>query len=501
MENEEFDLKYIVKMSEKLEDENLNILLTKMSSYFTGSKFNELCDFMNNSDVENREKTIFLLRATSVVDINDTKNRDFNLEYIPYFLEVCIRSDKEDFVNLVTQDSKMQELLVEYIKKFPGSAMIIWPKISNLPLVKERILEDEVFVVDTLANELEFFIGLPEEYAHFICFYKAKNTKMDIEFMKSLYQKHYGDVLSEIDQLYLIHWQLILEEQNSMNINSRIIREPIEFGLRKLKEDKSFLKLKDKLQVKIFELMQLAFNYRNSSLYNELIALNEIDEELVKKLRVLSSGRKIIGIYTLEDLRNTTLDELTKMEREPIQAEDISNTIRPNTGGPSSRTFKPVFSDSKDKEIRRINPDGSVKIETLNSIGERHETIFERAYKGELELPEDCDTVFQRAIEAIKQLSTVTLVIEKEQCSIYLPENLSAEQKRVILELIYSAEEEGRFGIVSYNTQTGKVAFPYDGKDVEKALAINVVSKFGRDINHGLNNSEQKQSPYEDDER
>ena len=501
MENEEFNFKYIVNISEELDDENLKILLTKMSSYFTGSKFNELCDFIENSDVENRKKTIFLLRAASVVDLNDTKNRDFNLEYIPYFLGTCIQSDEEDFVDLVTQDSKMQELLIEYIKKFPDSAMSIWPKVSNLPQVKEKILEDEEFVINTLTKEPEFFEGLPEEYAHFICFYKVKNNKMDVEYMKLLYQKYYGDILSDIDQLYLIDWQIKLEEYNRMNINPRIIREPLDFGLKKLKEDDSFLKLKDKLQLKIFELMQLSFNYRNSSLCNELITLNEIDEELVEKIRFLSRGRKIIGINSLEDLRNITLDELSNMEREPIQVEEISNIVRSNTGGPNSRTLKPVFSDSKDKEIRRINPDGSVKIETLTYLGERHEDIFERAYNGELELSEDCDTVFQRSIEAIKQLSTITLVIEKEQCYIYLPENLSAEQKRVILELISSAEEEGRFGIVSYNTQTGKVAFHYEGKDVDKGLAIDVVSKFGKDIKQRLNDSEPKQLRDEDDER
>lgn len=501
MKNNEFNLEYIVSKSEELDDESFKILLKKMSSYYTGLRFNELCDFINDSDVEIGKKTIFLLRAASIVDINDTENRDFNLEYIPYFLGTCIQSNKEGFVNLVTEDPKMQELLVGYIKKFPGSSMVIWPKVSNLPQVREKIWVDERFVIDVLSKEREFYENIPEEYTHFICFYEVKNTKMDIEYMRLLYQKYYGDILPELDQLYLIYWQIKLRENNRMNINPRVFREPLDFGLKKLREDEHFFDLKEKLQLKIHELMQLAFNYRNSSLYNELISMNEIDEELAQKIKLISRGRKIIGIDTFEDLRSITLDELNNMERESIQVEDISNTVKPNTGGPSSRTLENIFTDSTEREIRRINQDGTMATETIERLSERHEDAIKRIYEGEVDYLDNCDSVYRCSIEAIKQLSTITLVIEKEQCYIYLPENLTAEQKRVILELISSAEEEGRFGIVSYNTQTGKVTFHYEGMDVEKDLAIVAISRFGRDINHGLNDSEPKLPSYEDDER
>ena len=58
---------------------------------------------------------------------------------------------------------------------------------------------------------------------------------------------------------------------------------------------------------------------------------------------------------------------------------------------------------------------------------------------------------------AIEQLQAATFVIESERCFIYLPINLSEEQKKKCLELIDSANDSGEFGVFAYDQKNGKI--------------------------------------------
>ena len=455
METNEMNLEYILRVAEELDEENFGRLLTKMAEKYNNLNFQHLDNFFSESPIDAVTKAKFLLRAINAVDGNVTNNREFYFEVIPYLLETCMQKNKKEFVDFASQDINTQKSLVDYIKKFPMSAIVILDEASNIPLVKEQILEDEEFIVKNFPREGEFFEHLPKEYGHLICFYDTKLNELDFKFIQTLYNKHFGDKLKESEQMQLIRWQYELKAKNDMRVSLKDILQPLEFGLKKIEEDNMFLEqirsLKDKLKLDITETIQIAFNYQNSKLYQELIASNEIDDTLRAKLEYLSKEKKVVDINSLQDLENVTLEELHDMDKE--QTYITSFSFR---GGPSSATLKPVFPDSTSREVRRIDQDGTMTTELVKNY-ENHEDAVKRIYERDVNYQEGCTTVWQRSIEGVKQTLAVTLVIESEQCHMYLPSTISDEQRSKLIELTNSANEASRFGIVIYDLKKDKI--------------------------------------------
>lgn len=495
------DFNSILKISEELDDEKFKDLLIRMAEKY-GRKFEELFNFFKETSIDETVKEKFLLRAISTI-IKQNYDGDFYTEYIPYFLITCIQRNEEDFLDMITQDDSMQEQLIEYIKRFPKDSLDIFHIVSNLDCVKKEILDDEEFVIEQFSTNRELFEHLPNDYGHLICFYNSRYDRFNVIFLENLYKKHYGDILNRSEIMELIGCQYLLNLNNETGIDRHTVMQPLEFALIKMKEDKFFIEEirtikekfkssereneenelkvgeledgKDKSEIKTIEILQLLYNYYDTELYEDIIKTDEIDKELKEKILYISKDRsKIEGINTLQDLKNASLEELSKMERRKTY---INKFIF--AGGPRARTRENLFPDSTEREIRRINQDGTMHTELVRRL-ENHEDAVERLYEDDVDFPKNCKTALERSVEAAKQISSATFVIESEKCFIILPERVTYEQEKAIMELINTANSIGEFGVYVYDPIEGK---PYPCKEemVRKDEAKGLILGIDRD--------------------
>lgn len=444
MENDEELLKKMKDLVGNKDYEGMKKIIIDIAKDFNFQKFDWLEDFFLNPNLDVKTKIAFCLTSFDI-----SNEGLFYRQVIPHLLTQCASENITDLVDLVTEDVYLQELLTRFIRECPDDSMKIWHGISNLPLVKEKILNDEDFVAIQMRDYGDFFENLPNEYAHLICYYNAGTSELDYEFIKFLYEKYLGNSVDTDGQNLMIALHYILEKKNNMGINPRIAMQPSRFLLSRVLESEEFFyeidEFEKKYETSFISSVGFISNYYYCGLYKELMNLDTIDEHLREKIKYLSKVEKVVDINSLNDLNSVSIEELKQMEKDPIYVDELLTS-----GGPTSLTSRPIFSESASREIRSIKKDGTItRLEVGNQ--ESHESKVKEIYEEEIEFPSSCVTVWQRSIESAKQLSAITLAIESEQCHIYMPSNISKEQLKALTELIETTSEKGRFGIAVYD--------------------------------------------------
>lgn len=368
---------------------------------------------------------------------------------IPNLLLKDIIEEEENFKRIINDKDDMKQIIIDYFKESPDNALGIWKHISEWPIAKSEILDDEEFVADKLKSKDSFFEELPEGYEHLICFYNSKHSGYDYNYLLPLYQRYYGEKIDMLQQIKLIYLQSNLKQ--NLGFSNYVQMQPLDFILKAVKKDPDFIntieELSQKTELDFSNTAVLVYKYRDSKLLRELKEIEKIDEETHKKLEYLSDTNRIVGIDSIKDLQDKSIEELSHMDRELIYG---ANAL--GRGSPIAETMNSIFPGSSEREVRRIDKNG--KIETMIAdLDEGHEELIEKLYSDDVSFTEEYDDAFHRSIEAAKQISAVTLVIESEKCYIYLPSDLTTEQMCVCQELVDSTIQEGKFGIAVYDKE------------------------------------------------
>ena len=487
------EINYII---EKNDNERLKILIEEISNNYSFRWFDLIEDVFLDDELDSKTKLDFCLRAMEYrKDHKEGLDNLFTRQVVPYLLLKSIKEDKEYFSKLLNESNSIQELIIDYFKQDPDDAIEVWEQIHDLPLTKKEILDDEEFVAENLRNEESFFNKLPEGYEHLICYYNPEFNEIDFNYIQLLYKQYFGDRITQKQQLKLIALQYYLKKEDG--ISPTALMQPINYILKEISTGEGFFerleKLEQNTQLDFISTAILTYHYRDSRLLDELIENEKLDDETKEKLSYLCKNNRIKEINSIADLQNATIEELDSMEKEVLY---VSNAF--GRGGPGATTIMNVLPDSRDREIRRIDADGKT---SRMEVGyqDSHGDVVERIYSEDVQFPDSCKTVFNRSIEAAKQISSVTLVIEYEQCHMYMPSNISNEQIEQCTELIESAIDNGKFGIAVYDRERDKAYIT--GVDLlDKKEAKSFVTILG-EKNRIQRNEQDNTNKEEEDER
>lgn len=83
------------------------------------------------------------------------------------------------------------------------------------------------------------------------------------------------------------------------------------------------------------------------------------------------------------------------------------------------------------------------------------------------------------ALEAAKQLSSTTYLTENEQCFIFVPSDISLEQKKISKDWLDLSSDSGMIGIFVYARERKEFYIANGGKKLDK----NAAKKFILDLN------------------
>ena len=227
------------------------------------------------------------------------------------------------------------------------------------------------------------------------------------------------------------------------------------------------------LSIDLNVLLKFASKYCDTKLFKQLSNTSKIsDENLLKKITFLAKNSKISDLNTLEKLITISMSELQKM---CYENEEDGNILSYLPGGPISKTIYSVFADSYEREIRRIDPDGSYKILPL-LFEQGHAEGVNIIYKDSITFKDKKGSAVEYSLEATKKLSSITFVIENEQCFIYMPIQITEEQKNIVKNWINSTTEYGKLGIMLYNAKLDKSILANEGDMLNKEGAMDFIN-------------------------
>ena len=376
------------------------------------------------NNLNNKECILFFIR-TSLIKIDDNRFQNFD-QYMTNIFRNYIAKHTKDFLEIVKNNEDIQKLYLNWFKIKEYNTCFkndFYNEIFNLPKFKEIILEDEKFILNNFFLSLDFYDKLPKEYGYLIGLIKSKN--IPIKTTLKLYNKFFDGLLYRSDQLKLLKTSIQMDNYDfsfEIDNNNKIL----EFAhcLKKIYQNKKYYNILKKLSKK-------------------RLTKNEIN-----KIKYLSISEKILDNNVINNLNNISLNDLINAEKET----GIEIGIY---GGPNSKNNNnPLFSiDSSSKEIRRINTDGSIDIKKLDSYGS-HSLGIDLIYP-ELEFNYN-DAVFEKAISAIKELDSITLIIEGEACLIVISKDISDAQKNILTNWINESRKESNIAINIYDKATDK---------------------------------------------
>lgn len=447
--------------------EELETIVSELASLYNGKNFFDMLNSILNSDMTLEDKIKFLIEANKY---SKGKHTGFFYELLPYGMSQCIKRYKDEFINIVSNNESIQEGIADYFKSYPTEIIEIWNQISGLPKVKEIVLEDEDFVSQNMRKHIRFYEGLPKEYGYLIALYDSRGGR-ELGNISNLYFRFFENVISDDEINELINLQMeINNEPNLLQLSTKDKMKEIEYVLKQTLRDRKFYKKMKQIQTRtnleLREIIQFTYKYNDTLLYKQLTDENvNINDELIEKLKYLAKEGRIDRIETIEDLTNATFEELEQMDKQ--KRSGVQSSLR---GGPNSRTMDRIFPDGEGREIRRIDKDGRNVIMPVDSFY-NHEDIVKRIYEDSVEFPEDCTMAIERSSEAAKQISSVTFIIENEQCFIYAPSDITNEQKRVCEAWIKTAIDSGKFGIFVYDREKDE-SYIADEEIMEKDKAM-----------------------------
>lgn len=313
----------------------------------------EQCSFLDEyiepMEITFAEKIKFFL---AVVNMN--YDLTFTREVVTYWIMMTINvNNLEEFIELITKDENIQSLYVDYFKMYANyhnraSAESVqhMQSILNLPKFKEKVLTDEEFISKRLTDSAQFFQELPKEFGYLISLY---DTEKDLGYwnpcyLQELYEKFYGDKLSEEEQLELINLQHeIMREPNILQLLQKDRMADLKYVLKQILIDKNFYKkikeMKERSGLDIRIIFSLVHKYYNSKFYILLMDENrEFDKDTIEKIKYLANENKVQNVEELENFDQIQLRDLQNMKKE-IKKDIKSNLQQERTKSHNWRAY------------------------------------------------------------------------------------------------------------------------------------------------------------------
>lgn len=405
--------------------------------------------FKNNLTI--KEQFVFFLRC-EFTNINSLSHD------IKYVFHVLVRKYIHEYPNEILdilKDENIQILYSNWFKKCETQTDQnddIYFKIFKLSKFKEIVLSDYNYIIDLFKYDFSIRIKyIPNDYNYLVgCINSVSLSKSELF---KLYNKCFNKKIRKIDILNLINTHCLIDSNpNILNKDIKYIKSEYTNCLKDIYINPNYYKLLEKLKRKFnidFKTIILfSSKYRNEKIFEDLFTIR-YSSDISKKIKYLATSKKIININNINSLNDVTISNLISMKKE----DNLKFKIY---GGPNSTSKRSIsaLKNSKEREIRRINIDGSYVIKSLSD----HISHFEgvRIIYNDNKIDKDLNTTIDISIEMIKNINSITLIIEKEICFIVMPTLVNEKQKNILINWLSSSNKKAEIGIIIYDKNTEK---------------------------------------------
>ena len=428
-------------------------------------------------------KIIFYTKLLEYKNNEDKRIEAFIKGIIPMVLSKTITENKIDFLNLLKSE-KYRQIFSNAFKKYGYFINIdttILPTILNFPEFLNYVLCNRKFKEKLEYYKYDFFNSLPAEYGNLIAFY-SEPTNMYDENIKKLYKNFFDGILSTKQQAKIIQIQKQLKDEYDMLESKKYYKlKPISNFLRRVAKDPNYYKkieyISTNSKMSLIDTIKFAKKYDKTKIFDEICEDNFIyNQKNIEKLKFLSLSEKIKDINKIESLNDILLSQLQVMER--IHKKNVKLTINNGPQATDESKKGQIFSDGDFREIRRINPDGSIQIKNAHAMA--HASAVKNTYK-EINFKDHDKSAFERAKKAVKYLSTITLIIEGDACIMVSPKKLTQNQFDSLNYLLNKANKNANINTIVYDVKKKEDTLIFDVDSIFDTISIknNITKKKG----------------------
>ena len=448
---------------EKIMKEKKYDLLEEIASGITEiSKklyLNNVFEFIKSIDLGYKEKFLLYIKLTECKNTSPTIKH----ELIPLLINSSIEENKEKFLKLLDDNEFIYEFSI-WIKDgiFEENDLDdrILNKILNIPKIQKDVLTNPNFY--TKHNSFKLFNSLPVECSASLAFYSNIRDDNFESNLIYLYSKYFGNILEKNEQLELVKEHIIELKKSDIFELGLVKMEQFHYFLNCILEDKNYFSyienIKRNSNLDFTTILKFLYKYDKTTFFEKLCKTNKkYSEEMINKIEYLSKENRLMDINQISVLDELSLNEIKSLDKE--KSDEVVLTI---AGGPKGTGGK-IFSDGYEREIRRIDLDGSVVI--FDAKNKSHEFSVELLYPN-IKFDKNCTMAIERAIEAAKQISCITFIIEKEACYVVSNNELSQEQIESLYNLKVTEKNNPKFGIITYDKLLNTSTLVYNGESM-----------------------------------
>lgn len=367
-----------------------------------------------------------------------------------------------------TKDNLMKDH--EKINLFFCDNLTVDQKDLYLKLLEEKEYKDKLFDEEKLKyNPIwtdDFYENLPNDKKKFMGLkYISYDDK---EHWIEMYKKYYPELSSDSIDL-IVHLQMCTKSRINMLYVLESYEKDNEYINKLMKLNNMFKGNSEYIS---------SFGIKYPILFNEVVSLDSITDELKEKIDYLLTHNKFKGIDTLDDLNKLTMEELSKAKFDLFEKQNKSGQIptSPNAWGSK---VEGTFVEDGPKGVIQIKQNGETNI---NGAYEdyAHVRILRKLYKKDSK-DEDSMNVY---IEIGIKNNDIVILYEKEMVMIFAPECITQVQLEKIIDLIENSKISDKLNI-SYEALSNKDDGGYALKDgdfmkketfFEQCNHINIVS-------------------------
>ena len=453
-----------------IKEENYDLLefiFPSINDIFYELGFTMFMQFLKKLDLSEKGRLMLYMKLANSIGVSPIISSSLMINFI--------NNNKISLLNLLKDEEIQkqfsiwfkQELLIENINDD------ILEEIFKVPKIQEIVLSDQEFYEEH--NSFILLNSVPKEYGSVIAFYFSWNDEEIKEDLEQLYFKYFNGILSKEDQLELIKEQIIeLKRDDIFELGQVKKMYPFYHLLSRILQNKEYynwiknIKNNSKLDFNI--ILKFIYKYDETKLFKNLCLDSEnYNKDKIDKIKYLADENKLVNC---EDIVN--LDDITLLEFQNFPKEK-GDSIKLNVYGGPSGMEGIMFENGYKREIRRIDRDGSIKI--FDASRKNHEDGVKLAYP-EIQFNENCVMAIERAVEAVKQLSSITFIIENEACYVVSSDNLSEEQIQSLNDLKIVDENKAKFGIITYDPLDDNYKIAYNGESVSFDKMIEYMKSF-----------------------
>ena len=445
-----------------IKEENYDLLefiFPSINDIFYELGFTMFMQFLKKLDLSEKGRLMLYMKLADSIGVSPIISN----ELVSSLMINFINNNKISLLNLLNDEELQkqfsiwfkQELLIENINDD------ILEEIFKFPKIQEIILSDQKFYEEH--NSFMLLNSVPKECGSVIAFYSSWNAEEIEEDLEQLYFKYFNGILSKEDQLELIKEQIIeLKRDDIFEVGQVKKMYPFYHLLSRIIQNKEYynwiknIKNNSKLDFNI--ILKFIYKYDETKLFKNLCLDSEnYNRDKINKIIYLADENKLANC---EDIVN--LDDITLLEFQNFP-EEKGDSLKLNVYGGPNGMEGTMFENGYEREIRRIDRDGSIKI--FDASRENHEDGVKLAYP-EIQFDVNCLMAIERAVEAVKQLSSITFIIENEACYVVSSDNLSEEQINSLKNLKIVDENKAKFGIITYDIVEDNYKIAYNGESV-----------------------------------